>query len=272
MADQLKNMYNPAFFERLCPIMRECIPNFDCRDFIYRVFDNTWPDLELKARVRHIAIALHHFLPHDFKEAAKILVSLSQSLRQAEIREQGFETIFIPEYILVYGTEHPDASLEALEEITKLVSAEFAIRPFLLRDPEKTLRKMREWSKHDHASVRRLASEGCRPRLPWAMGIPSLKQNPQLILPILENLKTDTSEYVRRSVANNLNDIAKDHPQLVLEIAKSWHNQHPNTDWIIRQTTLLLPEKLHVKYSSCQKIILSLERRLASKKSNRSKT
>lgn len=247
MAEPLKNMYNAAFFEKLCPILRRTIPQFDCRDFTYRVFNNSWPDLELKERVRHITHALHHFLPKDFNSAAILLVELSRQLKKNDVREQGFETIFIPDYIHVYGEEHPEASLAAIEEITKLVSAEFAIRPFLLRYPDITLRKMTEWSKHADANVRRLASEGCRPRLPWAMGIPALKKDPSPILPILENLKADASEYVRRSVANNLNDIAKDHPQLVLKIVKRWQGSNPDTDWIIKHgcRTLLKKGDVH---------------------------
>jgi 3-methyladenine DNA glycosylase AlkC len=234
MAEALKHMYNPAFFEELCSVMRRTIPNFDCKHFIHRVFNNEWPGLELKQRVRHIAVTLHDFLPADFSEAASILVRLSEELRNDQMREQGFATIFIPEYIQVYGLDHPEVSLNALEDITQLVSGEFAIRPFLLKDPEMTFRKMLQWSKHESASVRRLSSEGCRPRLPWAMGIPFLKKNPSSILPILENLKTDSSEYVRRSVANNLNDIAKDDPRLVLKIAKAWLGKNEDTNRIIK--------------------------------------
>ena len=234
MAEPLKNMYNPAFFEKLCPVLRQCIPQFDCRDFIYRVFNNHWPDLELKERVRHITICLHHFLPADFSKASQMLIRLADVLRKNNIREQGFETIFIPHYIQVYGLDHVDESLRALEHITKLVSAEFAIRPFILMYPEKTMGQMLQWSRHPEANVRRLSSEGCRPRLPWAMGLPDFKKDPSLIIPILENLRQDTSEYVRRSVANNLNDIAKDHPDLVLSIVKKWQGKDENTDKIIR--------------------------------------
>lgn len=241
--EPLKNMYNPAYFEKLCPVLKQTIPQFDCRDFIYRVFNNAWPDLELKERVRHIANVLHHFMPTDFKDAAATLVKLSQKLKRTATQEQGFQTIFIPEYIMVFGTDHVDVSLAALEEITNLVSAEFAIRPFLIQYPEKTLTKMLEWSKHSQANVRRLSSEGCRPRLPWAMGIPALKKDPAPIFPILENLKADSSEYVRRSVANNLNDIAKDHPQLVLNIVKRWQGQDPNTDRIIKHGCRTLLKK-----------------------------
>lgn len=245
MAQALKDMYNPRFFEKLCPILKMCIPRFDCTDFIFRIFNNQWPDLELKERVRHITIVLHHFLPKDFPQAAQILVRLSQKLRNNGISEQGFETIFLPDYIEVYGLEHPVASLKAIEEITKLVSAEYAIRPFIIEDPTQTMEQLRDWSKHPEPNVRRLSSEGCRPRLPWGIGLPAFKKDPSLILPILENLKEDPSEYVRRSVANNLNDIAKDHPELVLAIVKKWKGKHTHTDWIIRHGCRTLLKKGH---------------------------
>jgi 3-methyladenine DNA glycosylase AlkC len=243
MADALKYMYNVEFFERLCPALRQTIPNFDCKYFTHRVFNNAWPDLELKQRVRHIAVTLADFLPGDFAVAASIVVDLAKHLRRNEVAEQGFATIFLPEYIQVYGLDHPTQSLEALEQITDLVSAEFAIRPFLLCYPKQTLNKMLEWSTHESPNVRRLSSEGCRPRLPWAMGIPFLKKDPSVILPILENLKADPSEYVRRSVANNLNDIAKDHPSLILEIAKKWKGHHESTDRIIKHGCRTLLKK-----------------------------
>ena len=107
------------------------------------------------------------------------------------------------------------------------------------------MQRMLVWSKHPHPSVRRLSSEGCRPRLPWAMGLPAFKKDPSLILPILENLKCDPSEYVRRSVANNLNDIAKDHPDIALKIAKKWKGVDPATDWIIKHGGRTLLKRGH---------------------------
>jgi 3-methyladenine DNA glycosylase AlkC len=234
MAEPLKNMYSRTYFNTLCPVLMSVIPQFDSKKFIRKIFSSQWPSLELKQRVRHISVSLHDFLPKDFEKAAQLLVQLSNKLLNDGIREQSFTSIFIPDYIEVYGLDHPEVSLKALGEITKLVSAEFAIRPFILRYPDKTMKYMTDWSKSKHASVRRLSSEGCRPRLPWAMGIPFLKKDPSSILPILENLKADPSEYVRRSVANNLNDIAKDHPGLVLTIADQWKRSHPDTDWILK--------------------------------------
>jgi 3-methyladenine DNA glycosylase AlkC len=176
MAEPLKNMYSPFFFEKLCPILNETIPGFHCNRFIHCVFDSHWPDLELKQRVRQITNVLHHFLPPHFPEAVKILITLSKRLR-TEFRGQGFALIFLADYIEVYGLDHYDQSVQAMEEITQLVSAEFAVRPFLIRYPEKMMQQMRAWAAHEADSVRRLASEGCRPRLPWAIQVPFLKQD-----------------------------------------------------------------------------------------------
>jgi 3-methyladenine DNA glycosylase AlkC len=243
MAEPLKNMYNPIFFERLCPVMKASIPGFDCSDFIFRVFNNSWADLELKQRVRHITLTLHHFLPKEFGSASQVITRLANALRESKMPEQGFATIFLPDYIEVFGLNHPEESLDALEEITKLVSAEFAVRHFIIKYPTRTMDRMLKWSNDSHASVRRLASEGCRPRLPWAIALQEFKKDPTPILSILENLKQDPSEYVRRSVANNLNDITKDHPDLVLRIAKAWHGTHPDTDKIIKHGCRTLLKK-----------------------------
>jgi 3-methyladenine DNA glycosylase AlkC len=226
-------MYNVQFFERLCPVLNQVIPDFDERKFIHTVFDDKWPDLELKQRTRQITLALHQCLPADFSEAAGLIINISAQLRKQGL-EQHYPFIFLPDYIEVYGIENFSVSMKSLEECTKLVSAEFAIRPFIVRYPEEAMKCMSCWSTHPDAAVRRLSSEGCRPRLPWAMGLPAFKKDPSPILPILENLKADMSEYVRRSVANNLNDIAKDHPDIVLDIAKKWRGKSVETDWILR--------------------------------------
>lgn len=233
MSEPLKYMYNVQFFERLCPVLKKVIPHFEERTFVYTVFDTAWPDLELKQRTRQITKALRKCLPSEYPKAIEMVVSISNLLRRQE-REQNYPFIFLPEYIELYGIDHFEISMKAIEESTKLVSAEFAIRPFIIRYPQETMHYMVSWSKHPEASVRRLSSEGCRPRLPWAIGLPDFKKDPSPILPILENLKTDSSEYVRRSVANNLNDIAKDHPDVTLQIAKKWRGISPETDWIIK--------------------------------------
>lgn len=234
MAEPLKNLYNPIFFEELCPVLRQHIPEFDSTRFIHRIFDTEWPELELKQRVRKVATVLHLFLPADFKKASTYLTEISNSLRQKNGTEISFPYIFLADYIELFGQEHFSEAMRAIQEVTQLISAEFAIRPFIVRYPDKTMKQMLLWSKHQSHHVRRLSSEGCRPRLPWAMALPEFKKDPSIILPILENLKTDSSLFVRKSVANNLNDISKDHPHIVLAIAKRWKGLSKETDWILK--------------------------------------
>lgn len=234
MAEPLKYMYNPEFFDHLCKVLEKTIPNFDDIRFIHAVFDTDWPELELKQRTRKVTLALHHVLPKDFNKAAQCLVHIAKAYLKTKYDKPIYPLIFLPDYVEVYGLDNFDRSMDALEQITQLISAEFAIRPFIVKYPKKAMLKMEQWSKHNNHHVRRLSSEGCRPRLPWAMGLPAFKQNPSPILPILENLKKDKSEYVRRSVANNLNDIAKDHPEIVLKIAKQWKDVSPETNWILK--------------------------------------
>lgn len=142
--------------------------------------------------------------------------------------------MFVTEYVEKYGLDHFETSANAMEFITQFTSCEFAVRPFILNYEERMMQQMLTWSRHSHSHVRRLASEGCRPRLPWAMALPRFKKDPAPILPILENLKDDPSEFVRRSVANNFNDISKDHPKLVLKIGKRWIGADVNRDKIIK--------------------------------------
>ena len=130
--------------------------------------------------------------------------------------------MFFPDFVEVFGMEpqHWELSLAALERFTERSTSEFAIRAFILNDPERMAEQMLEWADHPNEHVRRLASEGIRPRLPWAQALPLFKRDPSPIVPILEKLKRDPSLYVRKSVANNLNDIAKDHPELVMRLRR----------------------------------------------------
>ncbi len=188
---------------------------FDREAFLRRVFDADWPARELKQRIRHITVVLHAFLPKDYRVALDIL-------RQAMPEVEGLVLWVFTDYVEVYGLDDWEASIPALEQFTERMSAEFAIRPFVVRYPERTMAQMLAWAGHDNAEVRRLASEGSRPRLPWGIRLPALQADPSLILPILERLKNDESEPVRRSVANNLNDISKDNPSVVLDVLRRW--------------------------------------------------
>ncbi|WIV21315.1 hypothetical protein QPK24_11850 [Paenibacillus polygoni] len=229
MADPLKNVYDEAFLLQLGRKISAAYPPFQIDSFLQQVMDESYEAKALKERIRTITIAMGTFLPERYEDAIQILCTVSESC-------SGFPYLIMPDFVEVFGQEeqHWDLSMQALEKFTQQSSAEFAVRPFIIRHPEKMMEQMMKWSLHPVDHVRRLASEGCRPRLPWGQALTLFKQDPAPILPILEQLKADPSLYVRKSVANNLNDIAKDHPNIVIETARKWMGQHPYTDWIVR--------------------------------------
>jgi 3-methyladenine DNA glycosylase AlkC len=173
-------------------------------------------------------------MPEIFSEAVVLIDKIIKNLKKNNFTDGNLAFIFFADYIEIYGLDDFKTSTKAFVSITQFISCEFAVRPFILKYKEQMIAEMTKWSLHENHHVRRLASEGSRPRLPWAMAIPFLKKDPTSILPILENLKNDPSEYVRRSVANNLNDIAKDNPKIVLIIAHKWKNHSKETDAIIK--------------------------------------
>lgn len=244
MPELLKYMYNPRFFEDLIPILDDVLLHFDRKKFLNLIFIPAWETLELKARMQHISRVLSVFMPPDFPQAVPYLIRIKEKALLANFANT-FTFMFLPDYVEQYGLNHFEPSIQALQEITSVASAEFAVRPFLIKYPQPMLHIMRMWSVHPDLHVRRLASEGCRPRLPWAMAVPYLKKDPSPVLPILENLKADSSEYVRRSVANNLNDISKDHPQIVLQLAAIWKGTNPDTDKLLKHACRTLLKAGH---------------------------
>lgn len=244
MAEPFKNMYNEQFFDKFTKDLKLVIPDFDSHAFISQIMDNEWENRELKQRVAHITTVLKSFLPTDYKETiAKIL----ELLDHIEIRYPHCSKIddtkfgltleygaILDNYIEQYGLDDYETSVKAIERITQFTSCEFVTHPFIVKYPDEMMAQMLVWSKHEHWGVRRLASEGCRPRLPWAMALPNLKENPMPIIPILENLKNDPARFVRLSVANNLNDIAKDNPEVVIDLVKRWQGESEEVDWIIK--------------------------------------
>lgn len=227
MPEPLKNLYTPTFIDAVAQQMQRQYAEFDSSGFVAFVFDEYWANRELKSRMGHIAQALHHSMALPYVDALNVLKPVSAQF-------SGFEYMFFPDFVARYGLEAYDASIDALEWFTRFSSSEFAVRPFIQRYPDAMMMQMVQWSHSANEHVRRLASEGCRPRLPWAMALPEFKQDPRPIVPILQNLHRDPSEYVRRSVANNLNDIAKDHPHIVIDMAKQWLGQRSETDKLVK--------------------------------------
>jgi len=240
MAEPLKNLYSRELLMQLADGIKREYPDFNRKAFLSQVFDEQWEQRELKQRMRHITQCMHQFLPVGYSKQLKILKKIASSY-------SGFVAILFPDFVEVYGLEHPDISIPALELFTQYSSSEFAVRPFILKYEQRMIEQHLIWAKHKNHHVRRLASEGIRPRLPWAMALPSFKKNPAAIFPVLELLKNDPSEYVRRSVANNLNDISKDHPDKVLAIVKEWKGVSNETDWILKHASRGLLKKGHVE-------------------------
>lgn len=230
MAEPLKNMFNTQFMARLAQAVQGEYVAFESGLFVSRVFDDTWEGRELKDRTRHIVNCLHATLPDGYRPALEVLRAAALSPLLADY---AYETMIFPDFVEAYGLDDWEASIPAMEQFTQQSSAEFAVRPFILQDQDRMMAQMRAWSQHENHHVRRLSSEGCRPRLPWAMALPAFKQDPAPLLPILETLKHDASDYVRRSVANNFNDIAKDNPQVVLDTLTAWQQDDSDSvRWI----------------------------------------
>lgn len=228
MPEKLKDLFfTTSFIDQLGDAIRQVYPDFDKEKFDSLVFDGAFETKELKEQMRHITRCLYETLPKDYPEALEILTEVAPSFR-------GFDGMVFSDYVGCYGLNEWELSLPALAFFTKHISAEYAIRPFLAQDPERAMECMRAWAEDENEQVRRLASEGCRPRLPWGMALPAFKNDPGPILPILEKLKDDESESVRKSVANNLNDISKDHSDLVLDISERWYGHNKDTDWIVK--------------------------------------
>lgn len=227
-------MYSADLISRVGQVAETALQGFSRKKFIADVLTSGWDTLELKQRVRRIADSIHLQMTGDFRMDVKPLMKLTAALHRHAGRDNTFEYIFLADFVEQYGLKHPSLAFDAMEQITILASCEYAVRPYIIAHQDKALARMLQWATHDHASVRRLASEGCRPRLPWAMALPALKSDPDPILPILELLKNDSSEFVRRSVANNLNDIAKDNPRIVKQLAEKWKGQSREIDKILK--------------------------------------
>jgi 3-methyladenine DNA glycosylase AlkC len=247
MSSPLKELYSTAFYNRLSNSLARVIPSFDRKKFTKAIFSKEFERMELKERMRHTANVLHLFFPADFGAAVQVIKQLIQDLREHDFPNGGLEFMFFPDYIEVYGLDDYKDSVKAFEFITQYISCEFGVRPFLIKYGDKMMQQMQAWSTHKSAAVRRLSSEGSRPRLPWAMAIPALKKDAAPLMPILENLKNDPSESVRRSVANNLNDISKDHPGLVIAIAAKWKGKTKETDAIIKHGCRTLLKQGHTE-------------------------
>ena len=224
-------------------------PDFDSAGFV-RDASARLSQLELKQRVSHVIDVLSMHLPDDFPEALDILLKAAEQWDSGDADDplRGFAAWPVIDYVAQHGLDHFDESLDALRRLTPLFSAEFAIRTFLEHDPGRTLSRLKEWANDPDERVRRLVSEGTRPRLPWGKRLPEFQRDPRPVLELLEQLRDDASETVRRSVANNLHAIAKDHPDLVIMVLRMWMRTAPGSrKWIVQHATRTLVKAGHDK-------------------------
>jgi 3-methyladenine DNA glycosylase AlkC len=253
MAEPFKNLINERTVRSMATHLQRVDRRFAADRFAALALRGL-DGLELKARAMQLCEALQATLPDDFAAAAdRIEAALgtpfdpaAPSAAKRDDGLSGWSLWAAGEFVARNGIEHPERALKALHAITQRFTAEWAIRPLIVRHPELVFRTLADWVGDPSAQVRRLISEGTRPRLPWGLQLKSLIADPSPTLPLLRALQDDASDYVRRSVANHLNDIAKDHPQLVVD----WVREHlagatPARRALLRHASRTLIKKGH---------------------------
>ncbi|MGH1351691.1 MAG: DNA alkylation repair protein [Methyloligellaceae bacterium] len=250
--EPLKNNFSPELVMCIAGHLSKHLTDFNKAGFETAILSEL-DKLELKERIQLIADNLHASLPHQHKVRNSILLAMlhpeknpAPDLQSNEQGIHGWGVLPLCAVVGQHGTSSFEGSLEVLKQMTRHFSSELDVRYFLLADQKRALGIMAEWINHPSHHVRRLVSEGTRPRLPWAMQLPSLIADPSPALPLLNALKDDKEEYVRRSVANHLNDISKDHPDLVVKLAKKWiKNASENRKKLLRHGCRTLIKQGH---------------------------
>lgn len=239
MAETLKDLYfNREFYKKLAVEIQKAHPAFAAETF-RKDATTGLAALELNERMRQTSVALRKHLPQKYEQALEILITVIPHI------EGGYANLVFPDFVGLYGHGNFTASMAALKHFTQFGSSEFAIREFLKRDFTKTIAVMKKWAIDDNHHVRRLASEGSRPRLPWSFKLDAVVKDPNLTLPILERLKSDGELYVRKSVANHLNDFSRDHAAWLTSTVKKWDLSHEHTAWIVKHACRTLIKKGH---------------------------
>lgn len=264
MADALKDMFNKKFYEQFAQEFNKVDKNFHPEKFVKDVSKNI-EQLSLNERMRNTSVVLKKYLPSDYRKALEFLFKTIPNLNR------NYTSLVYPDFVGLYGHDDFNISMEALKYFTQFGSSEFAIREFLKRDFNKTIKVMNVWAEDENYHVRRLASEGCRPRLPWSFKLDEVIKNPKATLSILEKLRADDELYVKKSVANHLNDISKDNTDWMLNILNGWDKTNSNTYWIIKHASRTLIKKGNVKSLSLFDFEKNVKINVANFKLNKSK-
>lgn len=235
---QLKEWFDAARYRAIAKELASIAPKFRADDFMKTVLDGL-EARSLMQRVHQCAVAVDVALPGTYQQKVRALQKLAPRIGHE------FVTIFLGDFVATYGLDDFDFSMEALRFFTVFGSAEFAVRPFILADQKRALQMMHAWTADPDEKVRRLASEGSRPRLPWGMRLQALVRDPEPTAKILEALKDDDALFVRRSVANHLNDITKDHHDYVLQRLEAWDLEREHLKWIAKHACRTLIKRGH---------------------------
>jgi 3-methyladenine DNA glycosylase AlkC len=239
MAQALKDHFGVNLAILLATKIKEVSPSFPDKDFIGNVRKAYGP-LELKDRVKLISTTLHNCLPPTYPKAIGILVKI---FGEPNPHETGMFTNYhwlmpVGQFIEDFGIDHPELSLKTIHALTQRNTGEYAIRPFILKYPDLCVETMTNWSMDQSFHVRRLSSEGLRPKLPWAPKLDLFVKRPAPVFKVLGNLKADPIRFVQKSVANNLNDYLKLNPEPTVKLIEKWSaSKNVNTQWIIRHAT-----------------------------------
>ncbi|MBB5032878.1 DNA alkylation repair protein [Prosthecobacter vanneervenii] len=237
-APQLKEWFDAARHRAIAKELVQLAPKFREEVFL----DHVLKGLEARSlmqRVHECAVAVEAALPGSYQQKVKVLQELAPRIGHE------FVTIFLGDFVATFGLKEFDFSMEALRFFTVFGTAEFAVRPFIVADQKRALQTMHAWTADPDEKVRRLASEGSRPRLPWGMRLQSLVRDPAPTAAILDALKDDDSLFVRRSVANHLNDITKDHHEYVLQRLEGWELERDHLRWIAKHACRTLIKRGH---------------------------
>lgn len=234
MAEPLKHLFGPPVVRRLGDEIARVHRRFD-RAAFERDALRGFAALELLDRGRHLGRVLREHLPQDFATAVDVLLATLPETKAPAGGMSSFYYLPHTEFVRQFGVPHVAPSLRALHALTQVFTGEFAIRPFIEAHPALMLEHLRAWTRDPNEHVRRLVSEGTRSRLPWAPRLRAFAADPAPVVALLERLRDDPSLYVRRSVANNLNDIYKDHPARLTTIAGEWlQAASAERAWVVR--------------------------------------
>lgn len=235
-APALKDIFDRARFAHIATEAAAVVPGFDRDRFVALATDGL-ESMGIMERMRRTAEALNATLPDGYPRQLSILRDLGPRVGHS------FAAVALSEYVALYGRHDFDRSMRALADLTRYGSSEFAVRHFLVADFDRAITIMLKWADDENEHVRRLASEGSRPRLPWSFHLRNLVADPSPTLPLLDALKADDSLYVRKSVANHLNDIGKDHPARLVAVVSGWQRDDARTAWISRHALRTLIKK-----------------------------